>query len=234
MEIPANLISSLNADPDSVPLSSIQQTPIGQWLQAIDAGTLNVRAKKRLAQASAGVPEFLPVARRLLLQVGFGNALAIEIASEPRWSELQSLIDQAGLRGTDTHEDFVRHLGPLLVQKRLLFWCLRVALSRRTASAFVSMFADRETSVRLEALRALKTYDISETESDLVYALDDTSDQVRSEALQTLKERLSPERLAMITAEAVEEAGLLSELVRTAKSVYQKIPGVEHVLVSCH
>lgn len=232
--IPPDLIRSLDQDPDKVPLAQLRESPADRWLSALDGASLNVEAKQRLAQACADFPEFAPLCRRLLLQTGFGNALANEIRSETNWSALQSMIDKSGLREADTREEFVRHLGQLLVQKRLLFWCLRVAFSRGMLNALVAMFTDREASVRLEALKALETYDISATEADLIYALDDTNEQVRARALQYLKLRIPAERLAMITAEAVDEARRLSELVQTARQqivgLYKKIPGVETVL----
>jgi hypothetical protein len=232
--VPPELIRSLNDEPGEVSLAQLRAIPADRWISALDGASLNARAKQRLAEACADFFEFVPICRRLLLQTGFGNALANEIRSETNWSALQSMIDKSGLREADTREEFARRLGPLLVQKRLLFWCLRVAFSRGTLNALVAMFADREASVRLEALEALETYDISETESDLIYALDDTSEKVRSKALEALKQRVSPERLEMITAQAVEEARGLSDLVASARQqvlgLYQKIPGVEPLL----
>lgn len=232
--IPPDLIGLLNEKPAEVSVQQLREVQSDRWLEALDGALLNPRGKERLALACADFPEFAPVCRKLLLQTGFGNALANEIRSETNWSALQSMIDNSGLREAGTRDEFVRRLGPLLVQKRLLFWCLRVAFSRGTLNALVAMFADREASVRLEAIKALETYDISAAEADLIYALDDTSDQVRSRALQDLKERVRPERLAMITAEAVDEAGRLSELVGTARQqilgLYKRIPGVETVL----
>ena len=232
--IPRDLLRRLNDEPELVSLAQLREIPADRWVSALDGASLHARAKRRLAQACADFPEFVSVCRRLLLQVGFGNALANEIRSDPNWSALQSMIDKSGLRKADSRDEFARRLGTLLVQKPLLFWCLRIAFSRGTLSALVTMFTDREASVRLEALKALESYDISKTEADLIYALDDTSEQVRSRALQDLKQWVPPERLAMITAEAVEEASRLSELVQTARQqiqgLYRNVPGLEPLL----
>jgi hypothetical protein len=229
-----NLIRSLNEDPAEVSLTQLREIAADQWVSALDGVSLNVRAKEKLAQACADFSGFGSVCRRLLLQTGFGTALANEIRSETNWLALKSMIDKSGLREADTRDEFVRRLGPFLVQRRLLFWGLRVTFSRGTLNALVAMFADREASVRLEALNALETYDISATESDLIYALDDTSEKVRSTALEVLKQRVSPERWGMITAEALEEARGLSDLIASARQqvlgLYQNIPGVGPVL----
>lgn len=234
--IPSDFVRGLNEEPDEVSLDQLRGVAAVDWIAALDSASLNARAKGKLAEAGAGFPAFAPVCRRLLLQTGFGNALANEIRSESNWPALQTMIDKSGLRQADTREEFVRRLGPLLVQRRMLFWCLRVAFSRGTLNAVLEMFADREVSVRMEALKAIESYDISQTESDLIYALDDTSRKVRSEALQALKQRVSPERLAMITAQAVEEAHGFSDLVNAARQqvvgLYQKIPGVEPMLAA--
>jgi hypothetical protein len=49
-------------------------------------------SKAEAGQACADFPEFVPVCRRLLLQVSFGNALAREIIAEPNWDALQKIL----------------------------------------------------------------------------------------------------------------------------------------------
>lgn len=87
----------------------------------LDGSFLNLQAKERLAHACTNFAPFSPVCRRLLLQAGFGNALASEIIPEPNWSALQKILDDAGVRETESKEAFARRLGPLLVNKSPIF-----------------------------------------------------------------------------------------------------------------
>jgi len=234
--VPPELIRRLNDEPGQVSLARMREISADRWVSALDGASLNARAKRRLAQASADIPDFAPVCRRLLSQVGFGNALANEIIAEPNWAALQKILDDAGIREADTKEAFGRRLGPLLVSKGLIFWTLKVVFGnpRNTLSVLIAMFADREAEIRLEAVRALKTYDISDIESDLIYALDDTSKDVRAEALRVLKDRLPEEHLASITAQAVDEAGKVNDILRATRQFLlglpAKVPGLGPVI----
>ena len=234
--VPPELIRRLNDEPGKVSVAQLRKIPADRWVSALDGASMHARAKQRLAQACADFPEFVSVCRRLLLQVSFGNALAREIIAKPNWDNLQKILDDAGVRGAETKEAFARHLGPLLMNKRLIFWTLKLVFGnpRNTLSALIAMFADGEAQVRLEAVKALRTFDNSQTEADLVYALDDTSKDVRAEALRILKERLPEEHLASITARAVEEAGKLDEILRVARhfllALPEKVPGLGPVV----
>jgi tellurite resistance protein len=194
------------------------------WLAAMDTELLPAKARVRLADACVEYLPFVGVARRLAEQVTFGYAIAREITAPQHWERLQTAVQRSGLRQADTHEKYVRALGRLLVNRQLIFLCLRVLFSKAILRGLANLFADPEKEIRLHAVKALKSYPLEQVEEDIVNCLEDTAEIVRNEAMAILKEKMPPERLAEIVGAAREEAEMLKDAAKSAQDSVLSMP----------
>lgn len=233
--IPQDVIERLKATTEpTVWKTVIRQYSAPQWLDLLAQDKLPVDARKALATACEGEPEYLPVVIRLVDQTSLGEAIARQIVAEPNWSRLQAQNERAGLANAQTKEQLAASLSKLVVNRDLLFLFLGILFSRSSLAAIAGLFVDNDKAVRLEAARVLGTFDILETEQALVAALDDTDQKVREEALQILKAKLPEEHLVGILRSARERAESMQSAVKTAKetlfSLPSNIPGMGTII----
>ena len=163
-------------------------------------------------------PEFLPVLNRIITRNGLGISLARSILDPERNQELKSLVEEFKVNEARDLEERVHSLGAMLGDYRVFFWGLKMLFSKAVIKGLKSAFWDADKETRLAAVSALDSYNIIETQAIYIRALDDSSDQVRDEALAALKRKVPSEKLVEILEKQKRETASWLNLVQGVKS----------------
>lgn len=234
--IPDSIINEVNDDASTRPFEygDLCRYAASNWIDAVGHGAMNTGGKKKIIAACHGQAEYLPLLASLIIQKDFGVALAQEIRSDSRWTELQDIISASRINDASTDDLRVVRLGDLLSSRKLFLWAVRIILSRRVIRGLMMLYDKNNASVRLAAAQVIGSIQNDHAALLLIEALDDADEAVRDTALKSLRGMVSEERLLEITESRLKESEDLKSTSTKARdqllTMASKVPGISPIL----